>query len=96
MTQDTHNKYFKDIDYNTDATVDWSDPKLSSGHPLLYSSSSSVYEARIISLINQCNHARRVEELVESEVIITTTYMLIIIIIIINIIIIIIIITTTT
>ena len=68
MTQDTHNKYFKDISYNTDASVDWTDPKLSSGHPLLYSTSSSVYEARIVQLISQCKHIRRVEEVVENEV----------------------------
>ena len=73
MTQDTHNKYFKDINYNTDASVDWTDPKLSSGHPLLYSTSSTVYEARIISLISQCKHVRRVEELIESEVNTTIT-----------------------
>lgn len=70
MTQDTHNKYFRDINYNTDASVDWSDPKLSSGHPLLYSTSSAVYEARILQLISQCQHVKRVEEVVEMEVLV--------------------------
>lgn len=71
MTQDTHNKYFKNIDYNTDESVDWMSgggPKLKgSDHPLLSSVSANVYDARIVHLIGRCKHARRVEDLVDVD-----------------------------
>ena len=81
MTQDTHNKYFKNIDYNTDESVDWKggdrdgdrdgnrDGPILKGtdYPLLSSITADAYEARIVYLIGRCKHARRAEDLVEGE-----------------------------
>lgn len=71
MDLSTHNKYFRDIDYNTDSAPTWLTS--SSGRSLDTTNSEieayvdvvgDVYEARIEELISTCFHVRSIQDLV--------------------------------
>lgn len=77
MNVDTHNKYFRDIAYNTDSTVTWQDHyrlvetvggatteiKL----PIYTEAVKRVYESRIREMIYTCTHAKSVSDILQSE-----------------------------
>jgi hypothetical protein len=68
MTVDTHNRYFRDIAYNTDVSVSWKDHAVSqsagSPVPTYMTASRQVYELRIATLIKSaCIHLRSLQEL---------------------------------
>ena len=77
MNLETHNKYFRDIDYNTDPAVSWSPASLQplevpapSGGALpadayYLQARKDVYDHRIEQLIKQCNHVSSVAEILE-------------------------------
>jgi hypothetical protein len=74
MNLDTHNRYFRDIAYNTDKSVGWSSSgnkgSTSSamealGHrkPPYMKAETASYEYRVAELIKGCTHVHRVEDL---------------------------------
>lgn len=74
MNLETHNKYFRDIGYNTDSGVHWSVSSSDSGvlaadtsysTPVYRQAESVVYEYRTTQLIKQCKHVDKVAELVK-------------------------------
>lgn len=78
MNIETHNRYFKDIDYLTDPNVQW--PKtapvsVSTGIasasqvlqlPLYAQVVENAYEARIETMISKCTHVRNVQEILSN------------------------------
>jgi hypothetical protein len=64
MDLSTHNKYFRDIDYNTDSTVHWLGVPIAES---AYKNATKVaYESRIVSLITDtCTHVTRISQLGE-------------------------------
>jgi hypothetical protein len=68
MNLDTHNRYFKDIDYNTDNSVSWiNQPTEVVKENGYLSVIDSIYERRINKLIEQCHHIRAVQELFDES-----------------------------
>ena len=64
MNLDTHNQYFKDIDYNQDKSINWL-TKVTTTSPPYKTVISSNYEERIVHLIkNDCHHVQHVDDLV--------------------------------
>ncbi len=71
MDLNTHNRYFKDIDYNTDASVSWLDVSAGGASNGRVSSRDDVwgnalqlsYEKRILDLISSCHHAASIDDL---------------------------------
>ena len=68
MNVGTHNKYFKDIAYNTDASVSWKDHAVSqsagSPVPLYMTAAKNTYELRIESLLQTaCIHLHSLSSL---------------------------------
>jgi hypothetical protein len=73
MDEATHNRYFRDIDYNTDPAVSWAvdshsntlvaDP--SHQAPSYLQADSGVYEYRVEQLVQQCKHIEAVEDLLK-------------------------------
>lgn len=70
MNLETHNKYFRDIDYNTDVNIQWKDAHQVI-HPIspppYIQLSNEVYEKRIESLIQSCHHIESMEDLASIE-----------------------------
>ena len=73
MNEETHNRYFRDIDYNTDPAVSW-DVDSSSGAlvadsaqqgPSYMQADSGVYEFRVEQLVQQCKHVNDVQDLLK-------------------------------
>ena len=73
MTQETHNKYFRDIAYNQDATVSWdgrTDLLQRDQVPpdaLYLTAHSLVYDYRLQQLVEACTHVSSVSDLVKYE-----------------------------
>ena len=81
MNVDTHNKYFRDIDYNRATSISWSGASdsadnngssnsngdVNKGIPYYISAAQSVYEARIQELISKCIHVRTVPQLMSEK-----------------------------
>jgi hypothetical protein len=68
MDVSTHNKYFRDIDYNKDTSISWVEPSSSSSsnNVAFYQQVTYEYnENRIIELIHSCKHLQSVHELVQ-------------------------------
>jgi hypothetical protein len=64
MDLNTHNRYFKDIDYNVDASVSWVDRKLEIAPKSLFDDLVSVnYEERIVKMISSCHHVNSMTDL---------------------------------
>lgn len=71
MNLETHNKYFRDIGYNTDPSVHWTveggllaaDPSYTA--PVYMQAEEDVYEYRTQQLIKQCKHIDKISELVK-------------------------------
>ena len=70
MNLETHNRYFRDIAYNTDASVSW--PGAPGPHydarPAWAWAESEVYEARVQGLLRSCTHPPSVKALMEGVV----------------------------
>jgi hypothetical protein len=62
MNMDTHNQYFRDIAYNQDPTVVWSEE--SAVVPVYNAVTLPNYEARILALIQSCHHVTNVQDFV--------------------------------
>lgn len=76
MSLETHNKYFRDIAYNRDGTVDWSsykskEPDHLSGQEYASFPFEGVlqanYEARVDRLIRSCHHISDLHSLASTE-----------------------------
>lgn len=68
MNLETHNRYFRNIAYNTDGTVVWpsTPPPSSSSQTLPYELVyQKVYETRIRELIAKCHNVRSLSDLVD-------------------------------
>lgn len=72
MNLETHNKYFRNIDYNIRKSVTWSSPLsigmgmgtgTDSSTPLFIGAMSTVYEARVEALIASCEHVTSVSQI---------------------------------
>ena len=65
MTVETHNQYFRDIAYNQDASVSWSDRQAAGKDalPLYIAATQTVYENRITETMKKCIHIRNIKEL---------------------------------
>ena len=64
MNLETHNRYFRDIDYNTNSTVSWIDSSNSSPVDLFLQADNNYYEFRIQELIKSCKHINQLNELI--------------------------------
>eukprot|EP01038_Epipyxis_sp_PR26KG_P012777 gene12777-17130_t len=77
MNLETHNRYFRDIDYNQDTTVHWNDNNkdlslsmsagISHTVPHFMYGLQDVYEYRIHLLLDDCKHLSNVNELESLE-----------------------------
>ena len=74
MNEETHNRYFRDIAYNKDPSVDWTTAKLSLDQftdkivPVYLPIMQNVYEKRIRETISSsCVHANSVKELLDNN-----------------------------
>lgn len=73
MNLETHNKYFRDIDYNTDSNVHWAvkDGVLAANPsyvaPVYMQADNAVYEYRTTELIKQCKHIDKVSTLIQQK-----------------------------
>ena len=70
MNMDTHNQYFRDIAYNQDPSVDWSQAPTSSSTSstavAVYDSVTLTnYEARIQQLLQTCHHVTDVQDFIQ-------------------------------
>ena len=59
MNLDTHNKYFRDIAYNTNASVSWRSDLFRFSYK---EAQQQVYEQRVIELIKSCKHLQSAYE----------------------------------
>ncbi len=73
MNIETHNRYFRDIAYNTDSSVNWAVDS-SSGSliadraqaaPTYLQADSGVYEYRVEQLVQRCKHIDEVADMVK-------------------------------
>lgn len=68
MNLETHNKYFRDIAYNTDASVTWpvdSSGGGSGGSSVYMQGHSSVNQYRVEQLVKTCKHVTSVMDLLK-------------------------------
>ncbi|CAM9799729.1 unnamed protein product, partial [Ectocarpus fasciculatus] len=61
-----HNLYFRDIAYNTNPMVSWSDHQQELGRPLYQDVVSDRFEAEVAHQIEQCAHAGSVDEIISA------------------------------
>lgn len=65
MNEETHNRYFRDIAYNTDPAVTWAGKGLDSKDtPIFLSATHDNYEERMQMLIKRCVHVKDLQQLV--------------------------------
>jgi hypothetical protein len=64
MDLSTHNRYFRDIDYNTDPTIQWSDADKDS---IIGPALQISYEKSISDLISTCHHAESIADIERSS-----------------------------
>ena len=60
MNLDTHNKYFRDIAYNTNSSVSWRSESFRDSYK---EADEQVYEQRVIELIKSCTHLQSAFEI---------------------------------
>jgi hypothetical protein len=70
MDPETHNRYFRDIDFNRNREVSWErftaqDVQWNKALTQVF---SDVYEARVLQLISSCQHVGSVEDLLQSTI----------------------------
>lgn len=58
MNMDTHNRYFRDIDYNTDTAVRWP-----AGSAAYVDGTLSVYQEQLAAKMRACTHAKDAEDM---------------------------------
>ena len=67
MDINTHNKYFRDIDYNRKEVI-WNDNLAQfKNEPTYRYASASVYDARLTYLISQCHHVKSLMDLASTD-----------------------------
>jgi hypothetical protein len=59
MNLDTHNKYFRDIAYNTNDSVSWRSERFQDTYKEAH---EQIYEQRVIELIKSCKHLQSAYE----------------------------------
>ena len=59
MNLDTHNKYFRDIAYNTNDSVSWRSDRF---RDIYKDAQERIYEKRVIELIKSCKHLQSAYE----------------------------------
>ncbi len=64
MDLGTHNRYFKDIDYNVDTSVTWLDMEKDS---IIGPALQISYEKSITDLISSCHHAESISDIERSS-----------------------------
>jgi len=64
MNVETHNRYFRDIDYNTQRSVAWARPAAAALDPFV-GAVAKVYEARVEQLIAACKHVTALTQIFE-------------------------------
>jgi len=68
MNLETHNKYFRDIDYNMNHEVEWPDASSMTRYvPSYVHLNEEVYETRIKLLIESCHHISTLQELASAQ-----------------------------
>ena len=60
MNLDTHNKYFRDIAYNTNTSVSWRSESFQDSYK---EAQETIYEQRVIELIKSCKHLQSAYEI---------------------------------
>ena len=73
MDTNTHNKYFRDIDYNR-KQITWSEAHAQfKDEPTYRYATASVYDARLKYLISQCHHIKSLMDLASTTTDVTTS-----------------------
>jgi len=63
----THNRYFRDIDYNTDSSITWKKHQNTREEDIFIGAMSSVYEVRIEQLMSKCTHVNTFSDLITKQ-----------------------------
>lgn len=74
MTLDTHNRYFRDIDYNLNRDVAWSSAALAlvsqethfNKNAFYAQATQGVYDNRVTSLLSSCHHVNSFNDLISA------------------------------
>ena len=78
MDLSTHNRYFRDIAYNRDASLSWASQVAANGEPWYTTTLKKNYLDRIESLIGSCVHLQKVSDLksLQSSKLVVIQYLL--------------------
>jgi hypothetical protein len=67
MDVNMHNRYFRDIAYNTNPAISWFDQEKALGYPLYLDAQSATYESKIDALFSKCSHAKNVHDIIDAS-----------------------------
>lgn len=66
MDIETHNRYFRDIAYNTDPSVSWEKKQKSTGQALFEDVILKKHEENLAEEISECIHANSVRDVISA------------------------------